>query len=72
MHIEMLTDDSLGRWVTGEVGEVLENDFPEKYDYFVKLTGTLPINWNGEEVQSPRIYYFYKHEVKPYDYSLPA
>jgi hypothetical protein len=52
MQVEILIDDTVGRFKKGEVGILLENDYPEKYDFFVRL-------------EDPRRdFYFFKDEVK--------
>lgn len=73
MKAKILIDDSQGRplgwiprWKVGEIGELLENDFPEKYDFKVLLAGTDHIDdlFGHGHVDAIRIYYFYKDEVE--------
>ena len=48
MKVKILNDDPSGRFKAGEIGEILQNDFPEKYDYLVRLHGTVHIdNFHG-------------------------
>jgi len=54
----ILKDDIISRFMAGEIGILLKNDF-DKYDYFVQLP---PVMLNGEEIH--RSYYFYKDEVE--------
>ena len=68
MKVKILKDDCswmprwTPRWKVGEIGELLENDFPEKYDYKVLLQGTdhIPDLFGRGPVDAIRIYYFYK------------
>lgn len=67
MKVKTLFDDPAGRWMAGEVGEVLENTYAEKYDYEVKLNGAVPLHnflGTGQTVYAVRVYYFYKSEVE--------
>lgn len=67
MRIKTLFDDPAGRWAAGEVGEVLENSYAEKYDYEVKLQGTIPLHdflGTGKTIYAVRVYYFHKNEVE--------
>lgn len=63
----ILRDDLFGRFKAGEVGEVLPNDFPDKYDYKLKLSGTDHVEnlFSSGPVEAIRIYYFYAYEVEP-------
>lgn len=58
-------DDPLGRFKAGEVGEILPNDFPEKYDYLIRFPGTVHIpDFLGEgPIDAVREYYFRRDEV---------
>lgn len=79
MRVKILYDDSgnnpmlgvrphgwIPRWKVGEIGELLENDFPQKYDYKVKLSGTDHIDdlFGHGPIDAARIYYFCKGEVE--------
>jgi len=66
MKAKALFNDQLGRWNSGDVGEVLENNF-SKYDYFIRFDGTDIIkNLFGTErtISVSREFYFYKYEVE--------
>jgi len=67
MKVRILKNDSLKRFSTGEVGEVLENTFPEKYQYLVRLPGTIGVdNLFGKEghIEAVRDFFFYADEVE--------
>ena len=63
MLVEILINDASGRFQKGEIGAVIENTFPEKYDYFVELPGICDMSILGLG-EIPRQYFFYAHEVK--------
>jgi len=44
MKVKTLFDDPAGRWAAGEIGDVLENTYAEKYDCEGKLIGTVCLN----------------------------
>ena len=69
MKAKILLDDPLGRFKTGEIGEVLQNDFSEKYDYKVRLPGTSNVdNFMGHwPIGAVRIFYLYAGEVELLD-----
>jgi ribosomal protein S27AE len=58
---EILINDLIGRFKAGEIGDVLNNDYSDKYDFCIKLPGTAP-SFLG--VNAVRIFYFYKEEVR--------
>lgn len=78
MKVKILIDDSgkdptrprptgwIPRWKVGEIGELLENDYSEKYDFKVLLPGIDHIDdlFGHGPVDAIRIYYFYKDEVE--------
>jgi hypothetical protein len=66
MKAKILRDDPSRRFKAGEIGEVVKNDFPEKYDYLIKLSGTVRIdNFLGCGVTDTiRKYYFYADEIE--------
>lgn len=66
MKAKILRNDPLGRFKAGEIGEVLQNDFPEKYDYFVRLSGTVHVDvfLGGGPIDAIREFYFYANEVE--------
>ena len=51
MKARIIVDDIVGRFHKGEIGEVLENNFAVKYDYFI-------------EICKGRAFYFYEDEVE--------
>ena len=53
-------DDAAGRFRTGEVGEELPNDMPEKYAHKLDLGGTC-----GDPMDRRRVFYFGATEVEP-------
>lgn len=66
MKAKILCDDPLGRFKAGDIGDILENDFPEKYDYLVRLPGTVHIDnfMEGGTIDAIREFYFYADEVE--------
>lgn len=75
MKVKILIDDRLPcrcspwripRWEAGEIGELLDNDFSEKYDFKVLLPGIDHVDdlFGHGPVDALRIYYFYKDEVE--------
>lgn len=63
MRVKLLVNCEAGRYMAGEAGEVLDNDFSEKYDYKVQLEGHTTIDFLGTH-KMVRVYYFYKEEVE--------
>ena len=63
MKARLLYDDKIDRWKKGEIGIVLENNFPEKYDYFLELPGTYDFPELGI-YECLRQYYFRKGEIE--------
>ena len=63
MKAEILIDDIANRFHKGEVGSVLENDFPEKYSYKILLQGTIALE-EPFKCSMKRVYYFHTNEVK--------
>lgn len=63
MNVVLLVDDMGGRFKKDEVGELLENDFEEKYDFKVRLDGIEIIKFGGKDITTHREFYFYKHEI---------
>lgn len=57
--VKLLRDDSSGRWSAGEIGALLENEYPEKYDATVLLDP-------GNSLEYQRIYYFYASDLEYY------
>lgn len=59
--------DPGGRFASGEIGEVMENDYSEKYAYKLRLRGveSTEIPWDEKTQGSfgPRVYYFFEQEV---------
>ncbi len=66
MKVKTLTNDPLGRWVQGEIGDTLENDY-DKYDYFVQLKSRTIIHKDSSPVKVTRCLYFYANEVEVSD-----
>jgi len=75
MKVKILVDDGIPalrppryipRWKVGEIGELLENDFSEKYDYKVLLPVIVHFDnlFGHEIVDAKRVFYFYKGEVE--------
>jgi len=58
MKAKLLINDTVGRFKAGEIGKLIENDFP-KYDYCVDLGSALI---DSGTIQ--RVFYFYKDEVE--------
>lgn len=65
MKAKILIDDPSGRFKAGEIGEVLKNNFPLKYDYLVRLSGKVFVdNFLGlGPIDAIREFYFYADEV---------
>ena len=67
----VLSSDASGRWVAGEVGASLPNNFAEKYDvklYFGELSLTArdrEVPWLRGRKAIPRVFYFQSEEVAP-------
>ena len=66
MRAEILIDDIAERFHKGEIGLVLENDFPEKYNYKILLSGTIELE-RPFKVSMRRVFYFFSKEVKLLD-----
>lgn len=66
MKAKILVNDPAGRFKSGEIGELLENNFSEKYDFFIRLSGMEHSdNFMGRgPIDAYRDYYFYKDEVE--------
>lgn len=66
LKAKILIDDLAGRFKAGEIGKIIENDFPEKYDYKVLLPGTeYTENFMGHgPINAIREFYFCKNEVE--------
>jgi len=66
MRAKILIDDPAGRFRAGEIGELLQNTFPEKYDYFIRLPGVEHAdNFMGRgSIDAYRDYFFYTDEVE--------
>ena len=65
MKARALFDYPLGRWKAGEVGDILINDFSEKYDYFVDFGFVeVPDLITSEPTLYARQYYFYAYEIE--------
>jgi hypothetical protein len=68
----VLSSDGSKRWVAGEVGASLPNDFAEKYDvklYFGELSLTArdrEVPWLRGRKAIPRVFYFQSEEVAPF------
>lgn len=68
MKAKTLYDDPLGRWKAGEIGEILINDYSEKYDYFVDFgVVEAPDIITQEPTLYVRQYYFYAYELELVD-----
>ena len=66
MKAKILFNDAGGRFVAGEIGTLLPNDY-EKYDFFVALpsrAGKAPDFLGGGDIIIRRQYYFYADEVE--------
>jgi hypothetical protein len=66
MKAKIIIDDPSGRFKIGEIGEVLKNDFPLKYDYLVRLPGSVYVDnfLGGGPINIIREFYFYANEVE--------
>jgi len=67
MKARILVPDPAGRWQVGEIGDVLVNDFAEKYDYCVRLpdvVATTDTSFFTEGTELKRQFYFYSNEVE--------
>lgn len=66
MKAKILRDDLIGRFKAGEIGEVLQNNFPEKYDYLIRLSGIDHVDdfLGRGPIDAIRDYYFYADEVE--------
>lgn len=74
IKVRLLRDDgcSVPRFLNGEEGFMLVNDYPEKYDYFVRLpkvAGPLKkqseiLSLLGKEEWWNRDFYFYADEIQ--------
>ncbi len=66
MKAKIKYNDIIGRWKAGEIGEILENTFPEKYDYPIRLQGMIHYDklFGTTTVDSYRDYFFYSDEVE--------
>ncbi len=63
----VLTTAADRRWVAGEIGVELPNDFAEKYAYKLDL-GTVKTHYTllGQPItQYRRVFYFHANEVEP-------
>ncbi len=60
----LLDDDPVGRWKKGEVGELLDNDYDEKYDYRVDFGIVKDVELFGKKIDWRRIVYFYKGDLE--------
>ena len=63
MKAKILIDDPGGRFKLGEVGALLENNYSDKYDYFIRLEGKIKFS-SPIEIEAARDFYFYKEEVE--------
>lgn len=70
MKAKILINDLSGRFSEGEIGEVLENDFSEKYDFKIDL-GVQEVSIPSDAApflrnltHRRRIYYFYEDEIE--------
>lgn len=59
-RVVALRSDGIGRWKAGERGVLIENTYPEKYDYMVRFS---PVSEDGHTYR--REFYFFKDEVEP-------
>ena len=66
MKAKILIDDGSGRFKSGEIGELLENDF-EKYDYCIDLGILNVAGLSYSPTEYRRRYYFYKDEIELID-----
>lgn len=66
MKVKILVNDPAGRFRAGEIGDILQNTFPEKYAYFIRLPGIEHAdNFMGRgSIDVYRDYYFYADEVE--------
>jgi hypothetical protein len=64
MKVEILTDDPCNRFKKGEIGKILNNDFKEKYDYYIELPGKIKLPDFLGGGFSKRRFYFHKEEIK--------
>lgn len=44
MKAKILINDTAGRFKAGEIGDILQNDFPEKYNYLIRLPGIVHVD----------------------------
>jgi hypothetical protein len=71
--VELLVDDIIGRYSSGEHGVILERCEPgSKYHYFVELPGLVPVTVLGKKTNAVRMFYFHDEELKRCDPSPNA
>lgn len=65
MKAKILYDDPSGRFKSGEIGEILPNNY-DKYDYLIRLPGIVHVdNFLGHgPIDMIREFYFYIDEVE--------
>lgn len=71
--VRILTTDIGGRWITGEIGVLVVNTYPEKYDYMVLLAPSYDVPTAAQvrfAEESPfarlfdeRTFYFYSCDI---------
>lgn len=57
MKVRINIDDTFNRWKKGEIGTVLENTYPEKYDYLVEIA-------DKRYPSGYKQFFFYQDEVE--------
>lgn len=57
-------DPTARRYEAGEIGEILDNDYPEKYAYKVKLSPDEAQAHDADAMFYDRTFYFYADEIE--------